>query len=174
MPIYSLGGITPRIGARAYIAETAIVIGDVEIGDDSSIWFGAVLRGDVAPIRIGARSNIQDNAVVHATGGRSVTTIGDEVTIGHLAIVHGANIGHRSLIGMGSIVLDGATLEDECFLAAGALVSPGTRLPSRSLAVGRPARKTRELRDEDLTEIRDSAAHYVQYARTFAESLKRL
>jgi carbonic anhydrase/acetyltransferase-like protein (isoleucine patch superfamily) len=174
VPVYSLGGVTPRIGARVYLAETAVVIGDVEIGDDSSVWFGAVIRGDVAPIRIGARTNVQDNAVVHVTGGRSVATIGDDVTIGHLALVHGATIGHLCLIGMGSVLLDNAIVENESFVAAGSLVPPGARVPARSMVVGRPARKTRDLGDEDLTEIRDSASHYVRYARMFERELARV
>ena len=123
------------------------------IDDDSSVWFGAVIRGDVFPIRIGARTNIQDNAVVHVTGGRSATTIGDDVTVGHLALIHGATVGNRCLVGMGSIVLDGAVVEDESFIAAGALVPPGARVPSRSLMVGRPARVARTLGDAHLAEI---------------------
>jgi carbonic anhydrase/acetyltransferase-like protein (isoleucine patch superfamily) len=174
MPVYSLGGLTPRIGARVYLAETAVIIGDVEIGDDSSVWFGAVIRGDVAPIRIGVRTNVQDNAVVHVTGGRSVTTIGDDVTIGHLALVHGATVGHRCLLGMGSVLLDNAIVEDESFVAAGALVPPGARVPTRSMVVGRPAKKTRDLGEQDLTEIYDSASHYMQYARMFERGLSRV
>lgn len=167
MPIHSHKGVTPRIGKNVFIAPNATIIGDVVIGDEASIWFGVVIRGDVFPIRIGARTNIQDNAVVHVTGGKAATTIGDDVTVGHLALVHGASIGNRCLVGMGSIVLDGAVVEDDCFVAAGALVAPGSRVASRSLVVGRPARKARELSDADLAEIRGASALYVQYAHDF-------
>ncbi|MBX3217067.1 MAG: gamma carbonic anhydrase family protein [Labilithrix sp.] len=172
MPIYSHKGVTPKIGERVYLAPNATVIGDVVIDDDSSVWFGAVIRGDVFPIRIGARTNIQDNAVVHVTGGRSATTIGDDVTVGHLALIHGATVGNRCLVGMGSIVLDGAVVEDESFIAAGALVPPGARVPSRSLMVGRPARVARTLGDAHLAEIAASAGLYMQYAHEFATDVK--
>src|SRR5687767_2705734 len=114
MAIYELMGTAPRLGRGVFVAPTASVVGDVEIGDESSLWFGAVARGDGFPIRIGARTNIQDNAVVHVTGGKASTTIGDDVTVGHLALVHGCTVGDRALVGMGAIVLDGAVVEDEC------------------------------------------------------------
>ncbi|MBX3205539.1 MAG: gamma carbonic anhydrase family protein [Labilithrix sp.] len=172
MPLYAHKGVTPRLGERVYLAPNATVIGDVVLGDDSSVWFGAVIRGDVFPIRIGARTNIQDNAVVHVTGGRAATTIGDDVTVGHLALVHGATVGSRCLVGMGSIVLDGAVVEDDCFIAAGALVPPGMRVASRSMMVGRPARVARTLSDADLAEIAGAGGLYVQYAREFATDVK--
>ncbi|MCW5835656.1 MAG: gamma carbonic anhydrase family protein [Labilithrix sp.] len=172
MPIYSHKGVAPKIGERVYLAPNATVIGDVVIGDDSSVWFGAVIRGDVFPIRIGARTNIQDNAVVHVTGGRAAATIGDDVTVGHLALVHGATVGNRCLVGMGSVVLDGAVVEDECFIAAGALVPPGMHVPSRSLMVGRPARVARTLGDAHMAEISAAAALYMQYAREFTTDVK--
>ena len=137
------------------------------LGDQASVWFGAVLRGDCYPIRIGARTNVQDNAVVHVTGNEAATTIGDDVTIGHLALVHGCTIGDACLIGMGSIVLDGAVVEDECLVAAGALVPPRMRIPSRSLVMGRPARVVRTLRPDDLDRIRSASALYVGYANHF-------
>jgi gamma-carbonic anhydrase len=172
MPLYSYKGVAPNLGRGVYLAPNATVIGDVVIGDDSSVWFGAVLRGDVFPIRIGARTNVQDNAVVHVTGSKAATTIGDDVTVGHLALIHGATIGNRCLIGMGSIVLDGAIVEDECFIAAGALVPPGMRVPSRSLMVGRPARKARTLNDAELEDIKNAGALYTQYARDFSTDVK--
>ncbi len=172
MPLYSHKGVSPRLGNSVYLAPNASVIGDVTIGDDSSIWFGAVLRGDVFPIRIGARTNIQDNAVVHVTGGKAATTIGDDVTVGHLALIHGCTIGNRCLIGMGSIVLDGAIVEDECFIAAGALVPPGMRVARRSLMVGRPAKLARTLTDADLEDIRNAGELYMQYARDFASAVE--
>ncbi|HVJ90971.1 MAG TPA: gamma carbonic anhydrase family protein [Labilithrix sp.] len=171
MPIYSHKGRTPRLGRGAWIAPTAAVIGDVVIGDESSVWFGAVLRGDMFPIRVGARTNVQDNAVVHVTGGKADTTIGDDVTIGHLALIHGCTVGNRCLIGMGSIVLDGAIVEDECFIAAGSLIPPGMRVPTRSLMIGRPAKRVRTLEDADLAEIAAASAVYVQYAGDFRHEL---
>jgi carbonic anhydrase/acetyltransferase-like protein (isoleucine patch superfamily) len=173
MPLYTYKDVTPALGRDVFIAPNATVIGDVAIGDASSVWFGVVIRGDVFPIRIGARTNVQDNAVIHVTGGKASTTIGDDVTVGHLALLHGCTIGSQCLIGMGSIVLDGAVIEDECFVAAGSLVSPGTRIPARSLAIGRPARVIRKLEDADLADIRTAGALYVQYARDFATDLKR-
>jgi carbonic anhydrase/acetyltransferase-like protein (isoleucine patch superfamily) len=172
MPLYSHKGVTPSLGHGVYLAPNVTLIGDVVVGDESSVWFGAVVRGDVFPIRIGARTNLQDNVVVHVTGDKAATTIGDDVTVGHLALIHGCTIGNRCLIGMGSIVLDGAIVEDECLIAAGALVPPGMRVARRSLMVGRPARKARTLGDADLENIRDAGAHYVEYARTFATDVK--
>ena len=166
-PIYSLKGVTPQLGRGVFVAPTASVIGDVVIGDDSSVWFGAVIRGDAFPIRIGARTNIQDNAVVHITGGKAATTIGDDVTVGHLALVHGCTVGDRCLVGMGSIVLDRAVIEDECLIAAGALVPPEMRVPARSLVMGRPGKVVRMLTDADLLQIREAAEIYVTHAREF-------
>lgn len=174
MPLYALKGVRPKIHPSAWIAPNATIIGDVEIGEESSVWFGAVLRGDVMPIRIGARTNIQDNAVVHVTGGRASTTIGDDVTVGHSAIVHGCTVGNRCLVGMGSIVLDNAVIEDEVFVAAGSLVAPGARIASRSMAIGRPAKRLRALEDPDLIEIAGASAFYVQYARDFRSDLERV
>jgi carbonic anhydrase/acetyltransferase-like protein (isoleucine patch superfamily) len=165
MALYELGGIRPQIGRNAYVADEAVVVGDVHLGDEASIWFFAVIRGDCFPIRIGARTNVQDNAVVHVTGGQSRTTIGDEVTIGHAAVVHGCTVGHRCLIGIGSIVLDGAVIGDDSIIAAGSLVTPGARFPARSVIMGRPARVVRQTSDEDLERLRESAAKYVRYAR---------
>lgn len=172
MPIYSHKGVVPKIAPDVYVAPNASIIGDVVIGAGSSIWFGTVLRGDVFPIRIGERTNIQDNAVVHVTNGKAATTVGDDVTVGHLALLHGCTIGHRCLVGMGSIVLDGAVVEDDCFIAAGALVSPGTKVAARSLMIGRPARKIRTLTDADLEEIRNAGSLYVQYAREFRSDVE--
>jgi carbonic anhydrase/acetyltransferase-like protein (isoleucine patch superfamily) len=172
MPLYSHKGVSPKLGSDVYVAPNASVIGDVVIGDESSIWFGTVLRGDVFSIRIGIRTSVQDNAVVHVTNGKARTTIGDDVTVGHLALIHGATIGNRCLIGMGSIILDGAIVEDDCFIAAGTLVPPGMRVPSHSLMVGRPARRARTLEPADLAEIANASALYVGYARDFATDVK--
>lgn len=172
MPVHSLRDLTPTLGRDVFVASNAMVIGDVVVGDDSSVWFGVVVRGDGFPIRIGARTNIQDNSVVHITGGRSATTIGDEVTVGHSVIVHGCTIGDRCLVGMGSIVLDDAVLEDECFVAAGSLVPPRMRVPSRSFVMGRPAKVIRTVKDDELDQIREAASHYVENARDFAKHFR--
>jgi carbonic anhydrase/acetyltransferase-like protein (isoleucine patch superfamily) len=171
MPVYALGDSKPRLGARVFVAPSAQVIGDVVLGDDASVWFGAVLRGDCYPIRVGARTNIQDNAVLHVTGGKAATSLGDDVTVGHAAIVHGCVIGDRCLVGMGSVVLDGAVVGDECLVGAGALVAPRMRVPPRSLVLGNPGRVVRTLGEADLASIREAAALYVQYAASFVAGL---
>ncbi len=173
MPLYEHNGVAPSLGADVYVAPAATVIGDVVLGEKSSIWFGAVLRGDVFPIRIGARSNIQDNSVVHVTGGKTSTTVGDDVTVGHMVILHGCTIGHRVLVGMGSIVLDGAVVGDDCLIGAGSLVTPGTVIPPGSLAIGQPARVLRPLRDADREMIREASELYVGYAADFASNRVR-
>jgi len=172
MPIYGLNQVCPIVSSGVFIAPNASVIGDVVIGESSSIWFGVVVRGDVFPIRIGARTNIQDNSVVHVTGGKTSTTIGDDVTVGHGAIVHGCKVGNRCLVGMGSIVLDGAVIEDESFIAAGALVPPGMHVPSRSMVMGRPGKVVRALRPEELEAIAFASRDYVRNARDFISALK--
>jgi gamma-carbonic anhydrase len=171
MAVFALKGVAPTIGKGTFVAPTASVIGDVVLGDESSLWFGTVVRGDVFPIRIGSRTNVQDNAVVHVTGGKAATTIGDDVTIGHMGLIHGCTIGNRCLIGMGSILLDGAVVEDDCLVAAGALVPPRMRIPTRSLVIGRPARVVRQLDAGDLEHIREAASLYVGYARDFVAGL---
>ena len=173
MPIYELKGVRPRLGRSVFVADGARVIGDVHLGDEASVWFGAVLRGDYMPIRVGARTNIQDNAVVHITSELSATTLGDDVTVGHCAIVHGCTIGSGCLVGMGSIVLDGAVVGEGSFVAAGSLVTPGTVIPPRSFVVGRPAKALRPVTDRDVATIREAASRYVQYAREFAAGCKR-
>lgn len=174
MPLYDLKGIRPVLGRDVFVAEGARVIGDVHLGDEASVWFGAVLRGDYMSIRVGARTNIQDNAVVHITSEVASTTIGDDVTIGHAAIVHGCTIGNACLIGMGSIVLDGAVIGDSSFVAAGSLVTPGTVVPAGSFVVGRPAKVVRPVREADLVSIGEAAARYVQYAREFRDACRRM
>jgi carbonic anhydrase/acetyltransferase-like protein (isoleucine patch superfamily) len=170
-PLFTLKGVAPQLGQGVFVAPTASVIGDVVLGPESSVWFGTVLRGDVFPIRVGARTNIQDNAVVHVTGGKAATTIGDDVTIGHLALVHGCTIGSRCLIGMGSILLDGAVIEDDCIVAAGSLVPPRMRVPVGSLVMGRPAKLVRPLDQADREHIREAGGLYVGYARDFSGHL---
>lgn len=173
MPLYEYQGVRPTLGQHVFIAPNAVVIGDVHVGDASSVWFSTTIRGDVFPIRIGARTNIQDGSVLHVTGGKAKTTIGDDVTVGHMALLHGCTIGSRCLVGMGSIVLDGAVVEDDCVIAAGSLVAPGARIAARSLAVGRPAKAVRALTDSDLAWVREAGDLYVQYARTFSSASVR-
>jgi gamma-carbonic anhydrase len=174
MPLYEHKGVRPRLGKDVFVAPDATVIGDVVLGDESSVWFGVVIRGDVFPIRIGARTNLQDGTIVHVTGGKAATTLGDDVTVGHMALLHGCTIGSRVLVGMGSIVLDGAVLEDECILAAGSLLAPGGRVPRHSLAMGRPAKVVRTLTPGELTWAREAGAHYVEYGRTFRSEQVRV
>lgn len=160
-------GKEPRIGSRVFIAETAAIVGDVEIGDDCSIWYGAAIRGDVHSIRIGARTNIQDNCVLHVTQRTHPIRIADEVTIGHGAIAHGCTIERRALIGMGSRVLDGAVIGELALVGAGALVPEGMRVPARSLAVGVPARVKRPLTDEEIAHLEQSWKNYVDYKERY-------
>lgn len=161
-------GIRPRLGARVYVDEQAAVIGDVSVGDDASVWPMASIRGDVNRIVIGARSNVQDNAVLHVTHdgpyspGGVALTIGDDVTIGHSAILHACIVGARCLIGMGAIVMDNAVLEDECFIAAGAMVPPGKILKGGWLYRGSPALPARELTPQEREQLLYSAQHYVR------------
>ncbi len=153
-------GVSPTFGDDAFLADGAVVVGDVSVGPESSIWYGAVLRGDVSPIRVGARSNVQDLSMVHATTGLSATTIGDEVTVGHRVILHGCTIGDRVLVGMGAIVLDLAVVEADVVIGAGALVTPRSRLESGWLYLGSPAKKVRRLGDADRTMIEEGWRAY--------------
>ncbi len=163
----SYRGRQPVVHPSAYVDESAQVIGDVEIGAESSLWMNVVLRGDVNYIRIGERSNVQDGTVVHVMHDTHPTIIGNDVTIGHGAIVHGCRVGHRVLIGMGAIVLTGVEIGEDVIVAAGALVTEGTVIPSRSLVMGMPATVTRSLRDTDLASIRAHAENYVRYCRDY-------
>ena len=164
-------GIFPKLAEGVYIADTARVIGDVEIGADSSIWFGSVLRGDVGAIRIGARSNIQDLSLLHMSLDLSSTVIGDDVTVGHRVIIHGATIGDGALIGMGAILLDNCEIGAEALVAAGAVVTAGVRIPPRTLVVGQPAKVVRELRPAEWLQGRELATRYVEVARAHRESV---
>jgi carbonic anhydrase/acetyltransferase-like protein (isoleucine patch superfamily) len=154
-------GVVPTVDLTAYVDLSAQLIGDVHIGAESSIWMNVVIRGDVHRIRIGARTNVQDGTVVHVQGGTHPTTIGDEVTIGHGAIVHGCTIEDRCLIGMGAILLNGVKVGSDSIVAAGSLVPEGFVVPPRSLVMGNPAKLRRELTDADAAAIRVYAANYV-------------
>jgi carbonic anhydrase/acetyltransferase-like protein (isoleucine patch superfamily) len=175
MAIYELDGVRPELppGGRCFIADTAAVIGRVRIGEDVSIWPGAALRGDNELIDIGARANVQDNAVCHTDMG-SPLTVGEDVTVGHAAILHGCAIGPGSLVGMGAIVLNGARIGARCLVGAGALVTGGRQFPDGSLIVGAPAKLLRPLTPEELAELAKSAPHYVANGRRFAAGLKRV
>ena len=169
MGIRTVQGITPMLGARVYIDEAATVIGDVVLGDDVSVWPGTVIRGDVNFIRIGARSNIQDGTVIHVTHdgpygtpGGLATVIGEDVTIGHGAIVHACVIEDACLIGMGSTILDGAIVRKNGFVGAGALIPPGKTVGSGELWLGNPARCVRKLGEKEIEQLYYSAQHYVR------------
>lgn len=165
-------GRAPKIAGSAFIADSADVIGDVEVGENSSIWFQSVLRGDIEPIRVGAHSNIQDGSVVHTILGSPVT-VGDWVTVGHRAVLHGCTIESHCLIGMGAIVLNNVRVGEGSIVAAGALVLENTVIPPRSLYLGVPARFQRQLTDADRRFIDAHATHYLQYKENYlAESAK--
>lgn len=157
-------GIVPKLGRDVFIAENAALIGDVVIGDESNIWYGVVMRGDVHEIRVGERTNIQDGTIVHVTSGRFGTYIGSDVTIGHAAILHACTLGDVSFVGMGATVMDGAVVEDGAMVAAGALVTPGKRVKSGELWAGSPAKLMRTLSEDDLKAFKLSADHYVKLA----------
>jgi len=161
-------GHLPRIAPTAWVAPGASVIGDVELGDDVSVWYGCVLRGDVHRIRVGPRTNIQDLSVLHVTRERFATEVGAEVTIGHRAVVHGCRVGDGALIGIGAVVLDGAVVGEEALVGAGAVVTPGTVVPDRTLVVGTPARPVRVLSGEERSEQRARTLSYVDLLREHA------
>jgi gamma-carbonic anhydrase len=153
---------TPRVHPTVFIADDAFVIGDVEIGEDSSVWFGSVIRGDVNYIRIGARTNIQDHTVIHVNSGTHPTILEAEITVGHRVTLHGCYVESGSLIGIGSILLDGVRIGRESLIAAGSLVTPNTQIPPRSMVMGAPARVRRELTDDEIEHLRHSWEHYVE------------
>lgn len=156
-------GVTPKIGADAFVAPNAVIVGDVEIGERSSIWYGVTIRGDVMPIRIGNETNIQDGTVLHGTYGKYGCTIGERVTVGHQVTLHGCTVGDESLIGMGSIVMDGAVIGERALVGAGSLIPPGMEIPDRVLALGRPAKVIRPLTEEEIESLSLSADNYLLY-----------
>lgn len=151
------------VDPSVYVDDTAQVIGDVTIGAESSIWMNVVIRGDVNVIRLGARTNVQDGTVVHVMRGTHPTTIGDDVTIGHAAVVHGSTIGNRVLVGIGAILLNGAVIGEDSIVAAGTLVTEGTVVPPRSMVMGSPGKVRRPLTDAEVASILDYSRNYVQY-----------
>lgn len=162
--VFSFEGKSPVLGDGAWVAPNAQVMGDVELGEGANIWYGAVLRGDVHQIRIGARTNIQDLSVVHITSNEFGTYIGDDVTVGHRAILHGCTVERGSLIGLGAIILDGAHIGEFSLIGAGALISPGKKIPPRSVVLGSPGRIVRQVSDEEVEGFLLSAKHYVELA----------
>lgn len=171
MTIYDFQDARPRLGTKCFVAPNASVIGDVEIGSESSIWFGAVVRGDVYYIRIGDRTNIQDNSVIHVTTGKNATIVGNDVTVGHRVILHGCTIEDGALIGMGATVMDRAVVGRGTLVAAGSLVTEGTVLPPGVLVLGVPARPKRPLTREEQRHIQDASVVYARLAATYAVTI---
>ena len=171
--IHPYNGVFPKIHPTAFVEASAHVVGDVEVGEESSIWFNVVIRGDVNRIQIGRGSNIQDGTVLHVNREGSPTSVGDYVTVGHAVRLHGCTIGSHCLIGIGAIVLDGVVLEEECLVAAGSLVAPGTKVPKGSLLMGAPAEVTRQVTKEDLALIHRSAQGYIRLRADYIASVGR-
>ena len=171
MPIHALDGITPRIDPEVgWIAPSAVLVGDIVVGAEVGIWFGVVARGDIETITIGARSNIQDNCVLHTDRGHPLV-IGENCTIGHAAIVHGCSIGDNTLIGMGATVLNGARIGKNCLIGANALITEGKEIPDNSMVVGAPGKVIRQIDAEGVRNLAASAERYVQNARRYAAGM---
>ena len=173
MAIYELDRIAPRVAASAWVADSAQVIGNVELAQDTSIWFGAILRGDTETIVIGRGSNIQDGSVLHADIGMPLS-VGANVTVGHKVMLHGCTVGDGSLIGIGAVVLNGAKIGKDCIVGAGALVTEGKEFPDGSMIIGSPAKAVRELSAEQQSALKMSAIHYIENARRFKNGLKKI
>jgi carbonic anhydrase/acetyltransferase-like protein (isoleucine patch superfamily) len=169
--IRAFNGVTPKIPQSCFIEESAQIIGDVTLGEESSVWFNSVLRGDVNALRIGRRTNIQDLCMVHALKDRFGTTIGDDVTVGHHVVLHGCVVKDRVLVGMGAILMDGVEVGSDCVIAAGALLAPGLKVPDGSLVLGSPAKVKRPLTPEERAWILTSAKNYIGYAQEHRRSL---
>ena len=173
MAIHRLDDRIPRIHASAWVADNATVVGEVELEEDASVWFGSILRGDSALLRIGRRSNVQDGSVIHADEGIP-TTVGDDVSIGHLVMLHGCTIGDGSLIGIGAVVLNHARIGKHCLVGARSLVTEGKEFPDGSLIMGSPAVAVRTLSEAQIEGLRHIAAHYVANARRFRAGLTKI
>lgn len=171
--IRSYHGILPTIPKSCFIDETAVVIGDVVMGEECSVWFHAVIRGDVHYIRIGDRTNVQDLCLLHVTHDTAPLIIGNDVTIGHHVVLHGCTIKDRVLVGMGAIVMDGAVIGEDSIVGAGALVTERTIIPPKSLVLGSPAKVKRAVTDEELAWIKESAENYVRYAQQYLADPER-
>ena len=171
MTVRSFRGIAPLVHPSCFVESSAQLIGDVRLGEQSSVWFNSVLRGDVQQIRVGRRSNIQDLCMVHVVRDRFATQLGDEVTVGHHVVLHGCRLGNRILVGIGAILLDGVKVGDDCVIAAGTLLTPGTEIPPGSLVMGSPGRVKRPVSDEERAWIARTAEHYVGYAQEYLRDL---
>ncbi len=167
--ILPVKGVHPRIGEKCFIAENATITGDVELGQQCSVWFNAVIRGDVNSIIIGSKTNIQDGAVIHCTYEKAATVIGNNVSIGHRAIVHGCTVEDNSLVGMGAIVMDHAVVQKNCIIAAGAVVLENTICESGHIYAGIPAKKVKQLTKEQIDGLKKTANNYVMYSGWFEE-----
>jgi len=173
MALYELDGISPKLGQGAWVAETAQVIGSVELGDNANVWFGVVIRGDTDTIRIGENSNIQDLSMLHADPGKPLT-IGRDVTVGHQVMLHGCTIGDNSLIGIQAVILNNARIGRNCIVGAGSVVTEGKEFPDNSLIIGAPAKVVRTLDDAAVRKLAENAVHYVENSRRFAKGLKKV
>jgi carbonic anhydrase/acetyltransferase-like protein (isoleucine patch superfamily) len=171
--IRSFQGACPTIADSAYIEDTAVIIGDVVIGERASVWFHTVVRGDVHYIRIGDRTNVQDLCMLHVTHDTHPLVIGHDVTIGHRVVLHGCTVKDRVLIGMGAVIMDGAVIGEDSIVGAGALVTEGTVVPPKSLILGTPAKVKRPVTENELSWIRESAENYVRYARQYMDGPDR-
>lgn len=169
MPVINFENHQPRLADDVFLAPNAYAIGELSIGSESSVFFSVTLRGDILPIEVGSRTNIQEGALLHTSHGRSPCIVGDGVTIGHSSVIHGCNVKDNSLIGMGAIVLDDAIVEEDCIVGANALVTSGTVIPRGSLALGSPAKVVRKLNDSEIESNRESAAHYVEVSRKYLD-----
>jgi len=173
MAVYQLGDDAPRIASSAWVADSAQVIGKVELADDVSVWFGTVLRGDSDWLRIGRGSNVQDGSMLHTDAGIELV-VGENVTVGHQVMLHGCTVGDGSLIGIGAVVLNGARIGRHCIVGAGSLVTEGKEFPDGSLVMGSPARVVRQLAPEQIQGLESIARHYVDNARRFASGLRKI
>ncbi len=173
MAIYQLGDLAPQLHASAWVADSAEVMGDVVMGEGSSVWFGCVVRGDSDTIRIGVGTNIQDNSTLHADPGKPLT-IGDNVSVGHQVMLHGCTLGNNTLIGMGATILNGAKIGNNCLIGAGALVTEGKEIPDGSLVMGAPGKVVRQLDDKALEAVTYGAVHYQENMRRYRDGLKEV
>jgi carbonic anhydrase/acetyltransferase-like protein (isoleucine patch superfamily) len=173
MTIYALDNIAPRIADSAWLADSAEVIGNVELADDTSVWFGAILRGDNEVLRLGRGSNVQDGSVLHSDPGFPCT-VGENVTVGHQVMLHGCTIGDGTLVGMNAVVLNGAKIGRNCIVGAGALVTEGKEFPDGSMILGAPAKVARALTEEQIAGLKRPAQHYVDNARRYRAGLKKV